>query len=273
MGYYNIMVATTGETLRREHELREEAECKARQEQEALRRAQAEQERVFREAEKAARRARLEQERKAKEAEDAARRLREQWEREAAERERKRKEKEAADTATRERLERERMEREATEAAWRARLERERMEREAAAEAAAWRAYLEREHGHAFDSPEQRIKAFCDEYELKWAELKTNTGLTATVAFHEFPFPVLPSSLPHPEEITYERVREFMFHELRTSNQGKTHRAILKTEALRWHPDRFDALIRPKVQEDDWLAVKEAAESVARCVTGLLAEA
>ncbi|KAI0668219.1 hypothetical protein C8Q78DRAFT_939974, partial [Trametes maxima] len=70
--------------------------------------------------------------------------------------------------------------------------------------------------------------------------------------------------------ITLERVREFFFHPFRGSNEGKERKDILKIEVLRWHPDKFDNFIRPKVAQADWEKVKEAAGLVARCVTTLM---
>ncbi|KAH9846511.1 hypothetical protein C2E23DRAFT_685088, partial [Lenzites betulinus] len=71
-------------------------------------------------------------------------------------------------------------------------------------------------------------------------------------------------------DVTYERVRQFVFHPCRASYAGKTRKAIVKAEVLRWHPDRFDILIRPKVRDADWPMVKEAAGLVARCMTQLM---
>ncbi|KAI9068920.1 hypothetical protein FKP32DRAFT_1534881, partial [Trametes sanguinea] len=71
-------------------------------------------------------------------------------------------------------------------------------------------------------------------------------------------------------DITYERVREFLFHPFRTTIEGKTRKEILKVEVLRWHPDKFDTFISPKIREGQWEATKEAAGLVARWVTRLM---
>ncbi|KAI0824443.1 hypothetical protein BC628DRAFT_1296452, partial [Trametes gibbosa] len=71
-------------------------------------------------------------------------------------------------------------------------------------------------------------------------------------------------------EITYARVREFFFHPCRGNIEGKTPKEILKIEVLRWHPDKFDHLIAPKVTAADWERTKEAAGLVARWVTQLM---
>ncbi|KAH9895707.1 hypothetical protein C8Q73DRAFT_689061 [Cubamyces lactineus] len=116
------------------------------------------------------------------------------------------------------------------------------------------------------------MRAICRLYELKWVELKTNRTLKNVVTFSEFPFPVFTYSLPDPADITLERVRAFIFHPFRESIAGKTPKEILKMEVLRWHPDKFDSFISPKVCEGDWEKTKEAAGLVARWLTTLMAE-
>ncbi|KAI0370747.1 hypothetical protein BV20DRAFT_921180, partial [Pilatotrama ljubarskyi] len=70
--------------------------------------------------------------------------------------------------------------------------------------------------------------------------------------------------------ITYERVREFLFHRFRRGIEGKTPKEVLKVEVMRWHPDKFDAQICPKIREEDWEKTREAAGLVARWVTRLM---
>ncbi|KAI0653766.1 hypothetical protein C8Q70DRAFT_926994, partial [Cubamyces menziesii] len=73
-------------------------------------------------------------------------------------------------------------------------------------------------------------------------------------------------------EISYEHVREFLFYPARPGIENKTRKEILKNEILRWHPDRFDTLIAPRMREEDWPKTKQAAGVVARCITRLMAE-
>ncbi|KAI8977797.1 hypothetical protein BD414DRAFT_495655 [Trametes punicea] len=157
------------------------------------------------------------------------------------------------------REEQERAAREAEEAARRAREEQERVARE-------------EQERLAREEMERQAREICQLYELKWTELKTNRDLKNIVGFHEFPFPVFAYQHADPAEITYERVREFLFHPFRSSIEGKTYKEILKIEVLRWHPDKFDALICPKMKEGEWERTKEAAGMVARWVTRLMAE-
>ncbi|KAJ8454252.1 hypothetical protein ONZ51_g13137 [Trametes cubensis] len=184
--------------------------------------------------------------RAAREAEEAARRAQEEAE-------------EAARRA--------RAEAEAEEAARRAREEAERAAREEAEKAA--RGEKERAEQEEAD---QHMRAICRLYELKWVELKTNRTLKNIVTFGEFPFPVFTYSLADPADITLERVRAFVFHPFRESIAGKTPKEILKVEVLRWHPDKFDSFIGPKVRDEDWEKTKEAAGLVARWLTTLMSE-
>lgn len=256
-----------------ELEAQQQEEKRMRARWEALRREHDQREAEKRQAKEAAHRARLEEERVAKEAQEAARRVRLEQDREIARRvrlEQERINREAKEAARRAE---ERRAKEAEEAARRARLEEERRAKEAGEAGGHARQYWQHRTAQAaHEGPEQQIRTFCELYELKWVELKSNQTLKDIVAFLEFPFPVFGVPM-EPSAITYERVREFVFHTSRSGNTGKTHRAILKTEVLRWHPDRFNALVRPKVREADWPLVEEAAGLVARCVTQLLADA
>ncbi|KAI0827478.1 hypothetical protein BC628DRAFT_1318764, partial [Trametes gibbosa] len=72
--------------------------------------------------------------------------------------------------------------------------------------------------------------------------------------------------------ITYEHVRDFLFHPSRRGIEGKTYKEVLKTELLRWHPDKFDSLVSSKMREGHWPPTKEAAGLVARYVMQLLSE-
>ncbi|OJT10615.1 Reticulocyte-binding protein 2 -like protein [Trametes pubescens] len=185
------------------------------------------------------RRRREQEERYVRQQEEAARRAQE-------EQERKRRE------------EQERAAREAEEAARRAQEEQERNARE------QW----ERQ---AQEANTQWGRTICRLYEVKWQKLKEEP--VKDVRFFEFPFPIAAETCDDPSDITLERVREFLFWPQRPDCEGKTKREILKIEVLRWHPDKFESRVGPKVLPADWKRTKEAAELVARWVTTLMAEA
>ncbi|OJT15123.1 hypothetical protein TRAPUB_8320 [Trametes pubescens] len=243
----------------RERMAQQEEAARVRMAQEAARRAHAERERVAQEAEETARRARM-----AQEAEEIARRARMAQE--------------AEEIARRARMEQERI---AQEAARRAHAERERMAQEAEETARRARMEQEQRQRQTREVADQLSDPF-DLYERKWAELKTSRELKNVVGFHEFPFPItdirsdaagiMPADFT-PGDISYERVRDFLFHPSRRSIEGKTKREVLRAEALRWHPDKFDALICSKMRDGDWDKTKEAGGLVARWVTRLMKEA
>ncbi|KAL6308475.1 hypothetical protein BKA93DRAFT_725919 [Sparassis latifolia] len=74
------------------------------------------------------------------------------------------------------------------------------------------------------------------------------------------PWPVF-IGITAPEDITEDRVRDFLFHPQRLP--GKTRREVLKGDILKWHPDKFKVQL-PKVHEADRSNVAKAAGIVAR---------
>ncbi|KAI0253013.1 hypothetical protein BJV78DRAFT_1110448, partial [Lactifluus subvellereus] len=87
------------------------------------------------------------------------------------------------------------------------------------------------------------------------------------LGFGDVPWPLF-GAVGSVQDITWQRVREFVFHPLRSSVQGNQVKSI-RLEMLRWHPDKFEWKVLDKIIEDDREAVKEAAEHVARILTQL----
>ncbi|KAI0065010.1 hypothetical protein BV25DRAFT_1775703, partial [Artomyces pyxidatus] len=73
------------------------------------------------------------------------------------------------------------------------------------------------------------------------------------------------------DEITVETVSEFIFHPLRTCAEGKSRRDRVRAEMLRWHPDKFNAKVMPRIIECEREIVQLAAGAVARVLTELMA--
>ncbi|KDQ32671.1 hypothetical protein PLEOSDRAFT_164955 [Pleurotus ostreatus PC15] len=236
------------ERLHRERMAREAAEREARrQEQERQRlareaeaKARAEQERLVKEAEA---KARAEQERLVKEAEAKAR----------AEQERLVKEAEAKARAEQEKL--------AREAEEKARAEQERL-----AMLAAMQAERERAEKEAAELLQARFSL----YEAKWKVLRdgVSSGFRKLHAV-ELPWPIL-CDVSSPDDITEARVAEFLLHPARPEVQGKSHRLVLKLEAVRWHSDRFDTKVLPVVVEEEQEKAAEVAGHVTRILTNFL---
>ena len=152
-----------------------------------------------------------------------------------------------------ERLEQERLEQECREQERRER-EQEALRQRAAAEAAL----------------AQQVAEWHRVYEEKWTLLRADVQLRP-LAFSDIPWPLfgVPASA---EDITLVRVQEFLCHPQRESVQSAGLVKSLRSEMLRWHPDKFNAKMLNKVVEGEREAVMEAAGKVARFLTQLTAE-
>lgn len=107
-------------------------------------------------------------------------------------------------------------------------------------------------------------------YDAKWEELKSAEAPT-DIPGELMPWPVF-HAVYSPEHITYEDVKEFIFHPLRASAQGMSSRKKVITELLRWHSDKFEKIALLKVRSDHQEAAKECAGLVERWLTRLLSE-
>lgn len=245
--------------LQRQEEERvrvEEARRRAREERENQRKLLEEQQRKLKEA----------QEREAREREAREREAREREARERAAREREAREREAKECEAREREEREREERqrEAREHEAREREARRRRAREREARERAEAAYS----AHANPQALQQLFAL---YEAKWAELKTNHTLSS-IDVRELPWPSLALKHFTVQEFTREDVLSFVFHPLRPYPMQKSAKDRVKVEVLRFHPDKFDALVLPKVREEQRALAQELAGAAVRALTTIMAE-
>jgi hypothetical protein len=150
--------------------------------------------------------------------------------------------------AERESVERKRRERESME---RERRERERREKEC----------REREPAQLSLVTPLRV------YEEKWAALRSNAIGVEHLGFYDIPWPLF-EDVKGGEDIIKERVLAFVCHPLHEHIQGGGGQAkTLRSEMLRWHPDKFEGKVLGKVVEGDREAVKEAAGRVACILT------
>lgn len=227
--------------------------------------AQQERERLAREELARQEAERLEHERLAREEAQRAeieRLHRERMAREAAEREARRQEQE------RQRL--------AREAEARARAEQEKLARESEAKARAEQerlamlAAMQAERERAEKEAAELLQARFSVYEAKWKVLRdgVSSGFRKLHAV-ELPWPVL-CDVSSPDDITEARVAEFLLHPARPEVQGKSHRLVLKLEAVRWHSDRFDTKVLPIVVEEEQEKAAEVAGHVTRILTNFL---
>jgi hypothetical protein len=107
-------------------------------------------------------------------------------------------------------------------------------------------------------------------YEEKWAFLRSNAVKAESVSGFFVPWPSF-EDIRCVEDITKERVVAFVCHPLRGQVQcaGGGQARSLRSEMLRWHPDKFEGTVLGKVADDERDAVKEAAGRVARILTEL----
>jgi hypothetical protein len=211
-----------------------------RKAQEALRRAEAE------ETQRRLEEERIEEERRLQEAIEAKERRRRR-KHEAEERRRRR-------AAREERKEQARLEQE--------RLEQERREQE--------RLEQERREREQKEALCRSVAEWHRCYDEKWAVLRADVQVNP-LAFVDIPWPLF--GIPaNAEDITLVRVQEFLCHPQREAVLSAGLVKSLRSEMLRWHPDKFNAKVLNKIMEGDREAVMEAAGKVARFLTQLTAE-
>ena len=149
----------------------------------------------------------------------------------------------------RERREQERIKRECLE---QERIERERLERER----------RERETAQPNHATQLHL------YEEKWAKLRSDTIGAEPLTLNDIPWPWF-GFIPCLEEITNERVLDFVGHPLRRHSSGGKAKT-LRLELLRWHEDRFDGRVLARVVDDDREMVKSVAGRITRILTDAL---
>jgi hypothetical protein len=105
-------------------------------------------------------------------------------------------------------------------------------------------------------------------YEEKWAVLRSNAVGVEHLSFYDIPWPSF-DNVWGVGDITDERVLAFVCHPLHEEIQGHGggQAKSVRSEMLRWHPDKFEGKVLGKVVEGDREAVREAAGRVARILT------
>ena len=122
----------------------------------------------------------------------------------------------------------------------------------------------QRENGVA-----EQLAGVLELYDQKWEALKSTAELPP-IPGEQMPWPVF-HQVYMPEHITYEAVKEFVLHPLRTKAGGNLRKKVM-AELLRWHSDKFDGTALNKIQADHREVAKECAGLVERWLTRLLAE-
>ncbi|OCH85061.1 hypothetical protein OBBRIDRAFT_342603 [Obba rivulosa] len=123
----------------------------------------------------------------------------------------------------------------------------------------------------AEDSQASAIEQTLTVYDGKWDTLLHPPSNLGPIPFHTVPWPTF-HTVTGPDDITHDRVSEFIFHPLRRSMQHKTRRDRLKIELVRWHPDKFNGRTLPRIFVPDQARVGEVAQAVAKCLTHIKSE-
>ncbi|KAI0320468.1 hypothetical protein OF83DRAFT_1053111 [Amylostereum chailletii] len=85
-----------------------------------------------------------------------------------------------------------------------------------------------------------------------------------------FPWPLC-FPITRVEDINAHNVEAFVMHPHRPGMEGKTRKLRLRAELLRWHPDKFQAVVLGKVVPTERENIKELAVTVAQILTQLMA--
>ncbi|KAG1778032.1 hypothetical protein EV702DRAFT_933214, partial [Suillus placidus] len=106
------------------------------------------------------------------------------------------------------------------------------------------------------------IKLF-EHHRGQWAKLQ----MSGMLIWDNFPWPVFKRS-SGPDDITTPDITAYMLSPLHPIDKSPRHR--VKENIRRWHHDRFETRLLPKVKESDKDSVREAASTVARTLYHLL---
>jgi len=112
-----------------------------------------------------------------------------------------------------------------------------------------------------------------DAYERHWFGLLGSNSKSADLGFGDIPWPVQGDSL-NISQITAEAVSSFLFlpgdegHD--EAERGRVRKEELRGTILRFHPDKFEGRVIPRVKDGERAAVREGANAVTRAVTALM---
>lgn len=116
------------------------------------------------------------------------------------------------------------------------------------------------------DHATRRLLEAWDRYQSRWTTLISSSS-NERLTFRTIPWPLIsiPSS---PSSIVPENIAFFLLSNLHSKN--KTRRERLREAIQRWHNDKFEPKVLPRVVEEDRSAVKEGVDIVVRCLNELL---
>lgn len=114
-------------------------------------------------------------------------------------------------------------------------------------------------------------------YQRRWIDLLEPKPGSADLGFGDIPWPV-GNGMPDISQLTVEAISAFLFiseKELEEQGLDDTGRARVRKEELRatmlrFHPDKFEGRIIPRVKLGERAAVREGANAVTRAVAALM---
>ena len=100
-----------------------------------------------------------------------------------------------------------------------------------------------------------------ENHENKWRQLRDSDN--GDLGWNSFAWPVFkrPSE---PEDMTTSAISAYVLSERAPDTNGKSHRDRIKDHLKRWHPDKFETRILPRVVEEEREKVKAGAGIVVR---------
>lgn len=101
-----------------------------------------------------------------------------------------------------------------------------------------------------------------DTYDRRWVELLNSKSVD--LGFGDVPWPVR-DKLEIPQ-LTAEAISAFLF----PSGSGRMRKEVLREAMLRFHPDKFEGRVMPRIRSEDRDSVREGANAVARAVMVLM---
>lgn len=105
-----------------------------------------------------------------------------------------------------------------------------------------------------------------DTYDRRWVALLNSKSVD--LSFGDVPWPV--QGRTEVSEVTPDTISAFLFPFGSDVGRGKTRKEVLREEMLRFHPDKFEGRVMPRVRSEDRDSVREGANAVARAVMTLM---
>ncbi|KAI9465280.1 hypothetical protein BJY52DRAFT_1246272 [Lactarius psammicola] len=105
-----------------------------------------------------------------------------------------------------------------------------------------------------------------DTYDRRWAELLNSKSVD--LRFGDVPWPV--RGKIEIQQLTAEAISAFLFPSGSDVGRDRTRKEVLREVMLRFHPDKVEGRVIPRIRSEDRDSVREGANAVARAVMVLM---